>query len=141
MSIIITAYLDGGKTELGYKFIVTQSCTSWKAFKTTKGFKYFLDGYGLKINAAKTQLHDCRATGHGRFITMVCFPKKINEISFWEISEVPQEARPFYSVVNGNYVQCYIWDKKSEVVLYEPNPNAPMVYVPFEYQTMRNLIG
>ena len=141
MSVIIRAYLDGGKSECGYRFVVSQDYTSWTAFKTIKGLKYFLEGYGLSIDSSKTELHDCRSFGNGRFITMVCHPKKIDDKSFWSLEEVPVGAKPFYSIVNGNYVQCYILDKGNEVILYEPNPNAPMVYVPYDYHTLRTQIG
>ena len=141
MSVLIRAYLDGGKSECGYRFVVTRDFTSWTAFRTVKGLKYFLEGYGLKIDTSKTELHDCRVIGKGRYITMACHPKKIDSKYFWSLDEVPVGTKPFFSIVNGNYVQCYILDKGQKVIVYKPNPNAPMVYVPYDHQAMRNLIG
>lgn len=141
--IHITAYLDGQTKGMGYKYIVTRSASSWRAYRTAKGLKYFLDNFGLKINPACTQLHDYSKIGQGRIITMVCEEKIVDDDfgGFWDISEVPKEAKPYYDIVNGNYVQCYILDEGHKVTAYKPNPNAKEVYKPFNYRAMAELIG
>ncbi|MBQ5824629.1 MAG: hypothetical protein IIW48_07440 [Clostridia bacterium] len=141
--INITVYLDGQTKGMGYKYIITKGCTSWRAYRTAKGLKYFLDNFGLKINPAHTQLHDYREIGHGRVITMICDEKIIDDGfgGFWDISEVPKEAKPYYDVVNAEYVQCYILDEGHKVTTYKPNPNAKEVYKPLDYTAMAKLIG
>lgn len=139
----ITAYLDGQTVGIGYKFIVTQGATSWRAYRTPRGLKYFLDNFGLKIDASLTQLHDYRSNGNGRVITMACKEKVVVDGfgGFWDMSEVPNEAKPYYDVVNGSYVQCYILDEGDKVTTYKPNPNAKEVYKPLDYRSMATLIG
>ena len=115
---------------MGYKYIITKGYESWRAYRTARGLKYFLDNFGLKINPAYTQLHDYREIGHGRVITMICDEKIIDDGfgGFWDISEVPKEAKPYYDVVNAEYVKCYILDEGHKVTTYKPNPNAKEVY-------------
>lgn len=141
--IHITAYLDNQTVGIGYKFVVTRGATSWRAYKTARGLKYFLDNFGLKIDAKHTQLHDHRRTGGGRVITMVCKEKTVIDDfgGFYDISEVPKEAKPFYDIVNGSYVLCYILDTGDKVINYKPNPNAKNVYKPLDYKAMNALIG
>lgn len=143
MAVHITAYLDGSSSDMGYRFIVTDGPTGWRAYRTVAGLKYFLSNFGLKIDKNATQLHDLRKLGKGRYITMFCEPKKVIDdfCGFWEISEVPKEAKAYVDLVNGSYVQCYILDKGDEVITYKPNPNAKNVYVPFDYAGYRSLIG
>lgn len=141
--IHITAYLDNQTVGMGYKFVVTRGCTSWRAYKTAKGLKYFLDNFGLKIDTKLTQLHDLGGVGKGRIITMVCKEKTVIDDfgGFFDISEVPKEAKPFYDIVNGSYVQCYILDTGDKVINFKPNPNAKDVYKPLDYKAMNALIG
>lgn len=141
--IRITAYLDGQTKGNGYKFIVTHDCTSYRAYRTAKGLKYFLETFGLKIDPKRTELHDYRKEGNGRVITMVCKEKIVVDgfHGFWDISEVPKEAEPYYDLANGNYVKCYILDEGHKVTTYKPNPNAKEVYKPLDYRAFAALIG
>jgi hypothetical protein len=143
MSVHITAYLDGKTVGMGYRFIVTQGCTSWRAYQTVAGLKYFLKNFGLEIDVNHTLYHDCRGTGNGRWITMTCKEKRVVDdfVGFWDIKEVPKEAKPYYDLCNGSYVQCYILDKGNEVITYKPNPNAKEVYQPLDYVAFRRVIG
>lgn len=141
--IHITAYLDGQTVGIGYKYTVTHGATSWRAFRTAKGLKYFLDSFGLKINPELTECLDYRPYGKGRFITMTCKEKRVVDDCnyFYDVSEVPKEAKPYYDLVNGSYVKCYILDKGDEVINYKPNPNAEKVYKPLGYAMLSELIG
>ena len=143
MSVHITAYLDGQTVGIRYRFVVTHDYTSWRAYQTVSGLKYFLKNFGLEIDASCTQYLDYRHLGKGRWITMTCKEKKIIDDfgGFWDISEVPKEAKPYYDLCNGSYVQCYILDKGNEVITYKPNPNAKDVYTPLDYIIFRRLIG
>ena len=143
MSVHITAYLDGQTIGIGYRFIVKHGCTSWRAYQTVAGLKYFLKNFGLEIDASQTRYHDYRSNGHGRLVTMTCKEKRVVDDfgGFWDISEVPEEAKPYYDLCNGSYVQCYILDKGNEVITYKPNPNATKVYKPLDYNAFRRLIG
>lgn len=142
MSIRVTAYLDGMTSDQGYKFVLTQDCTNWRAFRSAKGFKRFLDALGLKIDPSKTELHDLRSFGRGRCITMVCKDKLVHDgRSFFSLDQLPQGAQPYIDLCNGNYVQCYILDEGGKVTVYSPNPNAKEVYIPLDYFTCASMYG
>ena len=143
MKVHITAYLDGQTVGIGYRFVVTKGCTSWRAYQTVAGLKYFLKNFGLAIDTSLTLYHDYRSTGNGRWITMTCKEKNVIDDfgGFWNMTEVPKEAKPYYDLCNGSYVQCYILDKGNEVITYKPNPNAKEVYKPLDYSVFRRMIG
>lgn len=141
--VYITAYLDGQTVGIGYKYIVTRSATAWRAFRTDDGLRYFLKNFGLTIDPTRTELHDCRSIGRGRWITMVCKEKTVCDDYnyFYTLAEVPKEAKPYYDIVNAEYVTCYILDTGDKVTTYKPNPNAKNVYKPLDYHAMTKLIG
>lgn len=143
MSVHITAYLDGKTIGLRYRFIVTKDCTSWRAYQTVAGLKYFLKNFGLEIDTSLTKLCDYSHLGNGRLVSMTCKEKLVIDDfgGFWDIAEVPKEAKPYYDLCNGSYVQCYILDKGNEVITYKPNPNAQEFYKPLDYSAFRRLIG
>lgn len=76
MSVHITAYLDGKTVGIGYRFIVTKDYTSWRAYQTVAGLKYFLKNFGLEIDSNLTQIHDYTSIGNGRLVSMTCKEKK-----------------------------------------------------------------
>ena len=137
----ITMYLDGGHDEYRYRFVVKRDWYAHAAFRTVSGFRYFLEMHGLEIDASMTQLHDLRDIGRGRFITTACKPKKIDEFYFWKMEEIPEGARPFISICNGSYVNCYSLDTGDTVTIYKPNPNAKNVYIPYNDREMADKIG
>ena len=139
--IRITMNLDGKKSPCGYRFIIQRDGTAWTAFKTVKGLKYFMEGYGLKLDPSQTEYCDCREQGCGRWVSGAFFPKKIDSVYFWKESDVPEGAKKHIALVNGSYVDCYIVDKGSEAIIYKPNPNAKEVYKPYVYAAMRAEIG
>ena len=139
-TVRIVAYLDGQTVGVGYKYVVTRNGSSWRAYRTAKGFKRFLDLFGLRINPARTELRDYRSIGHGRNIYMECYPKDIvDEFYIWSMDEVPEAAKRYIDVVNGSYVDCFILDTGDRVETFKPNPNAKSIYVPYDYFAMMNL--
>lgn len=140
--ISITIYLDGKTSECGYKYVVQRDCMAWTAYRTDSGFRRFLALYGLKINPQFTQLHDMQAVGKGRVITTACYDKRVTDGRyFWSLGEVPENARRFVSLCNGEYVDCYITDDGQTATVYRPNPNAKNVYIPYNYREMDDKIG
>ena len=140
--ISITIYLDGKTSECGYKYVVQRDCMAWTAYRTDSGFRRFLALYGLKINPQFTQLHDMQAVGKGRVITTACYDKRVTDGRyFWSLDEVPENARRFVSLCNGEYVDCYITDDGQTATVYRPNPNAKNVYIPYNYREMDDKIG
>lgn len=140
--ISITIYLDEKTSECGYKYVVQRDCMAWTAYRTDSGFRRFLALYGLKINPQFTQLHDMQAVGKGRVITTACYDKRVTDGRyFWSLDEVPENARRFVSLCNGEYVDCYITDDGQTATVYRPNPNAKNVYIPYNYREMDDKIG
>ena len=139
--ISITAYLDGGKSPGGYRFIVQKDHSAWKGFKTVAGLKYFMNGYGLRIDPSQTEINDLRSKGNGRNVACMCFPKRVDSVSFWDKKEVPADAKKHIAIVNAEFVDCYIVDNGQEAIVYKPNPNAKKVYKPYDYRAMAALIG
>ena len=140
--IDITIYLDGKTSECGYKYVVKRDCMALTAYRTDNGFRRFLAIYGLKINPKYTQLHDMRAAGKGRVITAMCYEKRVTDGPyFWSLDEIPENARRFVSLCNGEYVDCYITDDGQTATIYRPNPNAKNVYIPYNYREMADKIG
>ena len=139
----ITAYLDGQTSGCGYKYVLTNGPTSWRAFRTARGLKRFLDAFGLKIDASQTELKDYRQYGKGRLVTMACFDKIVDDgfHGFYHLSEVPENAKPFIDLCNGSYVQCFVVDEGDKVTEYHPNPNSKEVYRPYDYREMAQRIG
>ena len=132
-TVRITAYLDGQTVGIGYSYIVTRGGSSWRAFRTGKGLKRFLDAFGLIIDTTKTERHDLRQSGKGRCVTMQCFPRRIDDSRYfycWD--EVPPMVQPYIDIVNGNYVECYIGYDGCELVEFKPNPNSDL-YKPLDY--------
>ena len=142
MAVRITAYLDGATVGCGYKFIITKGPCSWRAYQTNRGFKRFLDLFGLTIDPAQTELHDYRSIGRGRCITMVCKEKTVIDDfgGFFRIEDVPEKAKEYFDIVNGSYVRCYILDEGHTVTTYKPNPNS-VYYQPLDYWYYRKLYG
>lgn len=132
--LYLTIYLDGKKSDCGYKYIITRDGISWRACRNDNEFRYFLQNYGLKIDAKRTQVHDYRQYGKGRSITTSFCPHTINERYFWNMDEVPNNAIRFIGLENGSYVDCYSVIDADKTTIYRPNPNAKSVYLPYEYK-------
>lgn len=140
-TVRIVAYLDGQTVGIGYKYVVTRSGSSWRAYRTAKGLKRFLDLFGLRIDATKTEIRDYRKIGHGRHVYMECYPKDIIDEwgCIWSLDEVPTAAKRYIDVVNGSYVDCFILDTSDRVETFKPNPNAKDIYIPYDYFAMNQL--
>ena len=140
-TVRIVAYLDGKTVGCGYKYLVTKNGQSWRAYHTAKGFKRFLDLFGLRINPAETALRDYRSIGYGRSIYMECYPKEVIDEwgGIWSLDEVPTAAKRYIDVVNGNYVDCFILDTGDRVETFKPNSNAKDIYIPYDYFAMNQL--
>ena len=83
-----------------------------------------------------------RAAGKGRVITTACYDKRVTDGPyFWRLDDVPENARRFVSLCNGEYVDCYITDDGQTATVYRPNPNAKNVYIPYNYREMADKIG
>ena len=139
--INITAYLDGKTVGIGYTYIITYGGQSWCAFRNAKSLKRFLRLRRLEIDPAYTQLHDYRAAGRGRCITMQCKPREVKAAGFWSLAELPAGAEHFIGLCNGSYVDCYLVNEADTVTEYRPNPNAKAVYIPYDYRVCIALFG
>ena len=139
MHLII--YLDGNTSDCGYKYVITRGATAWTAYRTDAGFRNFLKVYGLRINPATTELRDYCHIGKGRVITAFLHKKKVNDMYFWKLDEIPNTAKQTIALCNGSYVNCYADDHGDSVDFYRPNPNAKEVYIPYDYRAVAARIG
>ena len=139
--ITFTIFMDGNKSETGYKYLVREGCCAWMAFRTDSGFKYFLNHYGLKIDVQTVGITDNRAQGKGRVMYGGFCAKEIIETYFWKREEIPEGSRRFVGICNGNYVNCYAKQEANRTVIYRPNPNAQDVYWPYDYRLVDKQIG
>lgn len=53
-----------------------------------------------------------------------------NSVSFWDLNEIPKNAKKIKALSNGNIVDCYYTNSKNVLKIYRPNPNAKNVYKP-----------
>lgn len=139
--ITFTIFMDGNRSETGYKYLVRKDCYSWKGFRTDSGFRYFMNHYGLKIDAQTVRITDNRAAGKGRVMYGNFCSREIKEMFFWKQEEIPEGAERFVGLCNGNYVNCYAKQETERTVIYRPNPNAENVYWPYDYRTIDKQIG
>lgn len=139
--ITFTIFMDGSRSEAGYKYLVCKDAYSWKAFHTDSGFKYFLNHCGLKIDAQTVRISDNRATGKGRVMYGSFCSRNIKEVFFCKQEDVPEEARRFVGLCDGEYVNCYAQQDAEQTIIYRPNPNAKEVFWPYDYQTINKQIG
>ena len=130
--ITIVMYMDGARSQCGYRFTIQRDGSSWVAFHTVPGLRYFMDSLGLRIDPSTTRLNDLRDVGRGRNIVARFHEKFAEEVLFWEIDEVPAGAKPFIRLCNGEYVPCYVVDEGDRVTVYKPNPNCRF-YQPLDY--------
>lgn len=132
--LYLTIYLDGNTNGCGYKYVMVKDCTSWRACRNDNEFRYFLQFTGLKINPVHTKINDYRHIGKGRTITTAFYPHKVDDLYFWNIEEIPTNAKPIIDLCNGSYVNCYTVIDGDKTIIYKPNPNAKSVYIPYEYR-------
>ena len=131
--IDLTIYLDGKMSEWGYKYVITKDFSRWTACRNDNEFRYFIQNTGLTINPKCTEIHDYSDRGKGRIITTSFYKHKIDERLFWNIEEVPVNAKQFIELCYGSYVNCYTVIEADKTTIYRPNPNAKSVYLPYEY--------
>lgn len=53
---------------------------------------------------------------------------------FWNLSELPDGAKPIKALSNGSIVTCYYTNDGQTIRFYRPNPNAKEVYKPLDLQ-------
>ena len=51
---------------------------------------------------------------------------------FWDLNELPKNAKKIKALSNGSIVDCYYKKTKKEILFYRPNPNAKNVYNPLK---------
>ncbi len=111
-----------------YKYLIAQSgirgCP--RAFETDSGFNNFLKVYNLKRVKESSEVHGVKGN---RFISC-CLTGKYRVCLFWHKFDLPQGAKQFIGLENGQYVTCYYADIDGWRIVYKPNPNAKEVYKP-----------
>lgn len=110
----------------GYKYLITNSCTSYTAYRTDKGFQDFLTRCNIRMSEVKSETQT-KEFGKVQTFDLI---GEIDEKSFWSTSELPQNAIQYTDLSNGSLVDCYYVHTENGSVIYRPNPNAKDVYNP-----------
>ncbi len=97
-------------------------------FNTWQQLQDFLGFTGLKIDLIDVREYykpEC-----GRWRKYIVNKLLDDSNSFWDLSEVPKEAKKIKGHSNGSLVDCYILNDGDVLHVYRPNPNARAVYQP-----------
>ena len=121
LSIIIREKVEGSE----YKYLIKKGMYAYTAFHTEKGFNQFLEIANIKLNEPRI----IESEKHGKLYSYL-IDSEIDEILFWELEEVPKEAKKFKGLSNGSYVDCYYIHTENGAKIFRPNPNAKEVYKP-----------
>ncbi|MCL6442564.1 MAG: hypothetical protein K6T83_03735 [Alicyclobacillus sp.] len=109
----------------GYKYLVRRhGAQPYAAFRTDRGYELFLERSNVR-----PELAEDFETPNGR-IWVYDLHGEIEERSFWNLSEIPLDAKPFKGLSNGYLVDCYYLHTHCGSIIYRPNPNAKQVYNP-----------
>lgn len=118
----------------GYHYCVS-GITAVTAYRTAQGFKNYLKRTGLKLQFID-EWDDNRGGGHLKSYGLI---GEYQELSFWNIEEIPRDAKHFKGLSNGSYVDCYYAIVDGLHTIYRPNPNAKSVYTPSSTEEHRYL--
>ena len=58
----------------------------------------------------------------------------MNNLTFWDLSDVPTNATKIKGLSNGAIVDCYFLRDGDNLTIYRPNPNAKNVYKEMEFK-------
>ena len=58
----------------------------------------------------------------------------LNDMSFWELNEIPKHAKKIKGLSNGIIVDCYFTKENDLLTIYRPNPNAKKVYKKMDFK-------
>ena len=118
------------KNKNQYKHIITKDAYAYIAFRTDKGLNDFIARSGvdfIKQSENETLQYGKTQSFIARNITLI-------EQSFWEIADIPENAKLYKDLSNGSLVDCYYTKENDIYTVYRPNPNAKNVYKPMEIE-------
>lgn len=115
-----------------YKYLIRKDLFGYTAFKTEKGFKRFLEIANIQLTEY-TKQYSVKTDDFG-IVTSHLIDTVIDEISFWSLNEIPENAKSFKGLSNGSYVDCYYIHTEDGAKIFRPNPNAKEVYKPLSLE-------
>lgn len=116
------------KNKNQYKHIITKDSYSYIAFRTDKGLNDFIYRSGAKF----TQQNESNHSEYGKVESFISTNIDVKEVSFWEVSDIPDNASLYKDLSNGSLVDCYYTNINNIYTVYRPNPNAKKVYKPMD---------
>lgn len=125
LSVIAYEKARNNQHQGGYKYLIRSNWGAYTAYKTDAGFKFFLESRNLKLTKTNEMYDD----ELGKISTYDVIGEVV-ERSFWDISEIPEGAKPFTGLSNGSLVECYYYHVEGGSIIFRPNPNAHGVYQP-----------
>ncbi|GGJ57338.1 hypothetical protein [Virgibacillus salexigens] len=125
-NLTVIAYEKPLQEKMNYKYLIKSSgFQSYTAYKTDKGFQFFLESRNLQLKLVDEIYNE--NTGMTRIYNVI---GEVQEESFWHIKDIPQEAIAYKDLSNGSIVACYYLHNINGATIYRPNPNAKEVYDP-----------
>lgn len=109
-----------------YRHILTKDVYSYTAFRTDKGLNDFIKRTGTDF----IKQNEVMTADHGKVQCFVAENIEIQEKSFWNMEDIPNDAVKYTDLSNGSLVDCYYTRENETYTVYRPNPNAKEVYKP-----------
>lgn len=109
-----------------YKYLIKdKGYKSYMAYKTNKGFNFFLKSRNLQLELIEERYS--KDLGKIKEYKII---GTIQEKMFWSMKEIPKETKTFKGLSNGKLVDCFYQHVNNGSIIYKPNPNAKEVYKP-----------
>lgn len=116
------------------RFVIHRGLWYFAEFETGEQFDFFCRTVGEEQgNLIARRWIDSEQTPDGCGNLYQSFFVNIDTIEvrlFWDMSEVPEGAKPIKALSNGSVVTCYFEKVGKTLNWYRPNPNATAVYHP-----------
>lgn len=117
----------------GYKYLIKDyGFRPYTAYETDKGFNDWLERSNLKLEHIET--NSIEADGEMTTVDIYKAHGTITDRLFWDMKEVPENAKKFKGLSNGSLVDCYYIHTENGAEIYRPNPNAKEVYKPLSLE-------
>ena len=95
-------------------------------FPSMEKLQEFMDYAGLKLGNLVEEKHMGKAGMYRQWDV----PGELENRGFNTLADLPEGAKPFTGLSNGNLVTCYLINDGEKLSIYRPNPNCPDVYKP-----------
>lgn len=118
-----------------HRYIIRNGEWHFGRFPTMEKLREFLDYADVHLKLVDEEIYSDRRCGIYRKWEM---DRGIDDTHyFWQLGELPRDAKPFTGLSNGCLVTCYLYNNGKDLEIYRPNPNAKGVYEPLPLEKHR----